>query len=297
MQAAGPTSIDWIMQQSRRYPLLTPEEEIKLGRQVQAWLPLRQKEKLTKKEQQISSAGKRAYDKFFLSNIRLVVQLAGKYVRRSGMLTHEDLVQEGMLGLERAITRFDSSRGYKFSTYAYSWIRQSIFRAISNKARAIRLPCNALSAISHARQYMESVKKETGKTPTIEETAKEVGVNAQTLRGYLEHVNPPTSLDLTMQITEVNGATYLDMLADPSSLNDPLDTIDEHASTVLAAIEQLDEIDQEILKYRYLGETEDQPTFSQIAKNLDISREACNSRHRQSLIRLRRKLAPIKTAA
>jgi RNA polymerase sigma factor (sigma-70 family) len=293
MQAAGPTSIDWIMQQSRRYPLLTPEEEIKLGRQVQAWLPLRQKEKLTKKEQQISSAGKRAYDKFFLSNIRLVVQLAGKYVRRSGMLTHEDLVQEGMLGLERAITRFDSSRGYKFSTYAYSWIRQSIFRAISNKARAIRLPCNALSAISHARQYMESVKKETGKTPTIEETAKEVGVNAETLRGYLEHINPPTSLDLTVQIAEVNGATYLDMLADPNSLNDPLDAVGEYTNAVLAAIGQLEEIDQEILEHRYFGGNEDPPTFDQIAKSLDISRQTCSLRHRQSLNRLRRKLCSI----
>lgn len=297
MQAAGPTSIDWIIQQSRRHPLLTPEEEIKLGRQVQAWLPLRQKEKLTKKEQQISNAGKRAYDKFFLSNIRLVVQLAGKYVRRSGCLTHEDLVQEGMLGLERAITRFDSSRGYKFSTYAYSWIRQSIFRAISNKARAIRLPCNALSAISHARQYMESVKKETGRTPTIEETAKEVGVNAQTLRGYLEHVNPPTSLDLTMQIAEVNGATYLDMLADPGSLNDPLDAIDEHTNTILAAIEQLEWIDQEILEHRYFGSNEDPPTFDQIAKSLDISRQTCSSRHRQSLNRLRRKLCSVEAIA
>lgn len=297
MQAAGPTSIDWIMQQSRRYPLLTPEEEIKLGRQVQAWLALQEKKKLTKKEQQICNIGKRAYDKFFLSNIRLVVQLAGKYVRRSGLLTHEDLVQEGMLGLERAITKFDSSRGYKFSTYAYSWIRQSIFRAISNKARAIRLPCNALSAISHAREYMEQVKKEVGRVPTIEETAREVGVNVQTLRGYLEHVNVPISLDLNIRTGDVDGATYLDMLADPSSLKDPFDNISEHTNTVFAAIEQLDEIDREILKHRYLGETKDQPTFSQIAKNLDISRETCNSRHRQSLIRLRRKLAPIKTAA
>lgn len=297
MQVAGPTSIDWIMQHSHRHPLLTPEEEIKLGRQVQAWLPLREKEQLTKEEERISRAGKRAYDRFFLSNIRLVVQLSGKYTRVAGCLTHEDLVQEGMLGLERAIVKFDSSRGYKFSTYAYNWIRQSIFRAISNKARAIRLPCSAFLTMSHARQYIEQVKQKTGKAPSIEETAREIGVNHSTLKAYLSQDSIVVSLDSGLRSSTEGTTTYLDMLADPNSLDDPLDKVGEDTEVLLAMINQLDPVDQEILKRRYFSSTEAESSYVQISKELGISRQACNSRHGRSLNKLRYKLGRRRTAA
>lgn len=295
MQAIGPTSIDWIMQHSHRYPLLTPEEEIKLGRQVQTWLPLREKENLTKKEERACHIGKKAYDRFFLSNIRLVVQLAGKYTRVAGSLTHEDLVQEGMLGLERAIVKFDSSRGYKFSTYAYNWIRQSIFRAISNKARAIRLPCSAFLSMSHARHYMEKVKNETGKIPSMEETAKAIGVNLPTLKAYFRHDGVTISLDSTVQANKEGGSTYIEMLADPNSLEDPLDSVSEDTSMLPVVMEQLDEVDQEILRRRYF--CEEPESFVQMAKELGISRQACNLRHKRSLNRMRYKLGRTRPAA
>ena len=289
MNTAGPTSIDWIMQHSYRYPLLTPEEEIKLARQVQAWLPIREKENLTKQEQRVKRAGKKAYDQFFLSNIRLVVQLAGKYTRVAGSLTHDDLVQEGMLGLERAIVKFDSSRGYKFSTYAYNWIRQSIFRAISNKARPIRLPCSAFLTMSHARQYMEEVKKETGKAPSMEETAEKLGVHARTLKAYFRHDGTTISLDSGLKAGKDESSTYLDVLADPNSLSDPLDNVFDDADVVLAALGQLDEVDQEIMRRRYFN---DEPmSYVEMSKELGLSRQACNLRHKRSLNRLRYKLA------
>jgi RNA polymerase primary sigma factor len=297
MKNPGPTSIDWIMQHSHRYPLLTPEEEIKLGRQVQAWLPLREKEQLTKEEERISRAGKRAYDRFFLSNIRLVVQLSGKYTRVAGFLTHEDLVQEGMLGLERAIVKFDSSRGYKFSTYAYNWIRQSIFRAISNKARAIRLPCSAFLTMNHARHYMEQVRKETGKLPSMEETAKEIGVNLPTLKAYFSHDGATISLDSGVKASGDSGTTYIEMLADPESMDDPLDKISEDHDVILAMLNQLDPLDQEIMKRRYFSNTEAESSYVQISKELGISRQACNSRHGRCLNRLRYKLGRARKAS
>ena len=108
-----------------KYPLLSDEQELMLGRQVQAWVEIRDLDNPTPEQKRICRIGKRAYDKFFKSNLKLVVSVAKKYARLCNFLTLDDLIQEGCLGLGRAVEKFDPTRGYKFSTYAYWWSRQS----------------------------------------------------------------------------------------------------------------------------------------------------------------------------
>ncbi|NBT53251.1 MAG: sigma-70 family RNA polymerase sigma factor, partial [Marivivens sp.] len=127
MPAAYPDSFSDYLKVIGRYPLLTPSQEIELSRQAQRYIELRDTEgkPSTPEERRQFKVGKRAFDKMITSNLRLVVNIAKKFVSRSGQtLDVMDLIQEGAVGLHRAVELFDSSRGYKFSTYSYWWIRQ-----------------------------------------------------------------------------------------------------------------------------------------------------------------------------
>ena len=286
----GPTSVDWLMQHARRHPLLTAEEEIKLSRQVQAWIPIKEKEKLTKQEQKIARCGKRAYEKFFMSNIRLVVQLANKYSPKCECLTVEDLIQEGMFGLQRAITKFDSSRGYKFSTYALNWVRQSMFRAISNQDRSIRLPCSAHLTMTHAKKYISEVFFETGKIPPMEEVAQKVKVEIHTLKAYFAHVDSVLSLDAQLKENINGGMTRLDTIADPESMEDALDRVKEElADSIIDLMGELNETEQEILRMRYFNDKPD--SYIKIGEELNLNRQTCNNMHAKALKKLRYKIA------
>lgn len=288
--ATGPTSVDWLMHHARRHPLLTAEEEIKLSRQVQAWIPLKEKENLTKEEQRIARAGKRAYEKFFMANIRLVIKLAGKYSVTCETLTIDDLIQEGMFGLQRAIMKFDYSRGYKFSTYAFNWVRQTMCRAMSNQDRSIRLPCSAFLSMSQAKKYMAQVFQETGKVPPMEEVAKKIKVEAHTLKAYFAHVDSVMSLDAQLKGKSSDTLTRLDTIADPNSTVDPLDRVtDEIADCLGDMVSGLEQIEQEILKLRYYG---DEPmSYVKIGEELNLGRQTCNNIHAKALKKLRYQIA------
>ena len=166
--------VGWLLDQSHNYPLLTPEQEILYGRHVQEWVELRDKETPTKRERRVIIRGRRAYEKFFVCNLRLVVKIVRQSGRKSGILETDDLVQEALVGLSRAIQKFDPTRGYKFSTYAYFWIQQSINRACDTHQRAIRVPSNALLVINRAKKFRERYKELHGKEPSMERIAREV---------------------------------------------------------------------------------------------------------------------------
>lgn len=285
-----PSTVDWILQHSHRYPLLTADEEIQLSRQVQAWLPLRKQAKLTRKEQGIAKRGKRAFDRFFLCNIRLVVQIAGKYSRVGGNLLLEDLIQEGMLGLERAIIKYDHTRGYKFSTYAFNWIRQSIFRALSNKSRSIRLPASAFLTMKHARKFMEQYKAEHGSLPTMEQVANHIKVKAHTLKAYFKHDGSVISLDSTINVPGNEGSTYIEMLADPASFDDKLDDISDQAAALEPLLEHLEESEALIIRRRYFESSGNLASYSEISREIGVSRQCVIDRHNRSLNKLRLRL-------
>lgn len=134
-------SITWFLKSICREPLLTPAEEIELGNHVQRMMKIIQEDgEETEEMRKLLKLGRKSKERMMKGNLRLVVSIAKKYQGKG--LDLQDLIQEGSLGLERAVEKFDPTRGYKFSTYAFWWIRQSMTRAIATQGRAIRLPVN-----------------------------------------------------------------------------------------------------------------------------------------------------------
>ena len=198
-----------------RVPLLTQEQEIVLGKQVQQmmmYLELKQKlattlgreptqaewaesAKITDGElNHIMRLGNRAKQKMIEANLRLVVAIAKKYQKRN--LEFLDLIQEGTLGLERGVEKFDPMRGYKFSTYAYWWIRQAITRAIAQQSRTIRLPIHITEKLNKIKRTQRELAQQLGRSPTSLEIAEVLELNPAQIREYLLMARQPVSLDL-----------------------------------------------------------------------------------------------------
>ncbi|HTL89897.1 MAG TPA: sigma-70 family RNA polymerase sigma factor, partial [Leptolyngbya sp.] len=198
-----------------RVPMLTHEQEILYGKQVQQMMTLQEKkEKLAKKlgheptQQEFSDhvhlsdseltgilqRGRRAKQKMIEANLRLVVSIAKKYQKRN--LEFLDLIQEGSLGLERGVEKFDPTRGYKFSTYAYWWIRQAITRAIAQQARTIRLPIHITEKLNKIKRVQRELAQSLGRSATAAEIASELELEPEQIREFLLMSRQPVSLDL-----------------------------------------------------------------------------------------------------
>lgn len=176
-----------------RTPLLSPSEELELARAVQDMLPLLSCEAPTSQQLTVIHKGKRAKNKMIQANLRLVVTIAKKYQNRG--LDLMDLIQEGSLGLERAVEKFDPTKGYKFSTYAYWWIRQGITRALQIDARTIRLPVHVQEKLSKIKTTTRTLIGQLGRRPNAEELAEALGMTAEELRTLLAQQRRCASLD------------------------------------------------------------------------------------------------------
>jgi RNA polymerase primary sigma factor len=284
---ADNTTVDWIIERSRRFPLLTPAEEIQLGRQVQNWVALQQKANPTREEQAIMRRGKRASDRLFACNIRLVVTIANRYRHVGGNLLPEDLIQEGMIGLQRAIVKFDPSRGYKFSTYAFAWIRQAISRGINSKGKHIRLPEHAYRIINKASEFMFDHEQEHQVLPPLQLVAAHTQVPMATLKRYMQHVAPVHSLDASMR--GCDSGTFLDLVADAPMGLSYADEIGTQAADISKAMECLRPEQQDVLRRRYFLARPD--TYEAIAKDMGVSRERVRQISAQALRLLRLKLS------
>ena len=243
-------SIGAIMNQAGRYELLSTEEEIELSRRIQRWVALKDKEgELTKEERRAIRSGLRARERLVKCNLRLVVHVSKKYTfkLRGLAMEHADLIQEGTMGLQRAAELFDGTKGYKFSTYAYWWIRQSISRSIESYDRVVRIPTNALQKLNKARKLQNEYMQENGKPATIEYIARQIKINPELLRITIERANYHTSLD--SQSIE-DGSTLLELMHTDENLYDQADQNFEQTK-LEAALGHLDSEEIELLTRIY----------------------------------------------
>jgi RNA polymerase sigma factor (sigma-70 family) len=227
-----------------RYPLLTKTQEVMLGTQVQAWMAIRGKKEstYTEEEKKIEKIGIRAREKFIKCNLRLVVNIARKYTNRCHSLDLMDLVQEGNIGLARAVEKFDPTRGYAMSTYAYWWIRQAIQRSMQFSDLTIRLPIGIHDATFKIRKAIEQLSQHFGREPTIYEIADETGLTVDEIRIATNAPRALSSLDKSCNDSE-DGSKLVEIIADQKNSNTIEDAaMQSHIEDIYRAIDEyLDE--------------------------------------------------------
>jgi len=280
-------SIGWYLSTIGRVPLLTPAEEIELAHHVRAGkvlLEIPPAERTPQQRRQIRMA-QRARDRMIAANLRLVVSVAKKYQNQGLELL--DLVQEGAIGLERAVDKFDPAMGYKFSTYAYWWIRQGMTRAIDNSARTIRLPIHISEKLSKMRRISRELSHRFGRQPNRLELAHGLGMQPEELDELISQSTPCASLDAHAR-GEEDRSTLGELIADPAS-GDSMDNMDrslqkEHLGGWMS---QLNEREQEILKLRFGLGGQEPLTLAEIGRKINVSRERVRQLEARAILKLR----------
>ncbi len=237
------------LQSIGKTPLLSGAEEIKLAEEIQAMLPLLKKDELTPQEEKVVHRGQKARDKMIQANLRLVVSIAKKYLN-SG-LSLLDLIQEGSLGLIRGVEKFDPSRGYKFSTYAYWWIRQGITRAIAEQSRTIRLPIHINENLNKYRKSIRELTLKLGRRPTQKEIAEDMEITVDKLQFLQQAAFKTKSRSLNIVIDE-NHTELGQLLPDEDSIS-PSDFVkqEEKVSQINQMLECLSPRQKEVIILRF----------------------------------------------
>ena len=256
-----------------KIPLLTPAEEIELGNAIQKMIALADKEDLSKEEKRIIKAGERAKRRMIQGNLRLVIRVAAKYNRMVNRISMLDLIQEGNIGLIRAVELFDPSRGYKFSTYAFWWIRQGIIRASQVQDRVIKLPSGATDAIRKIEKFTLDYMCKHNKPPTIEQCAELIGMQPKTVRDYLQNAFDVTSLDSKAKNKSEDCSSIIDLIPDEEQNPEDELLLDTKIEAIRQAMDQLGEQRKQILTMYYGLDGELPLSSPRIGKKLGMGRE------------------------
>ena len=280
------------LKQIGKVPLLNAEMEVELAKRIEAGLFSEEKlakggkvsEKLREELEWIAEDGRRAKNHLLEANLRLVVSLAKRYTGR-GML-FLDLIQEGNLGLIRAVEKFDYTKGYKFSTYATWWIRQAITRAMADQARTIRIPVHMVEVINKLARVQRQMLQDLGREPTPEELAKELDMTPEKVIEVQKYGREPISLHTPLG--EDGDSEFGDLIEDSEAIV-PADAV---SFTLLqeqlhAVLDTLSEREAGVVSMRF-GLTDGQPkTLDEIGKVYGVTRERIRQIESKTMSKLR----------
>lgn len=234
-----------------KIPLLTPDEEVELARKVKA-------------------GNKSAQRKMIKSNLRLVINIAKRYTHLG--LPLSDLIEEGNLGLIKAVKKYNGEKGYRFSTYASWWIKQAITRAISNKAKMIRVPGYMIDTISKWKKVTASLSQRLGRRPTLKEISKAMKLPLKKIKEIKEIITKPASL--SAPIGKEGTVQLIDLVEDESVIapSDGVDEIMRH-ERIEELLEKLSKREKTIINLRFGLNDKSYHTLQQIAKEFNLTRE------------------------
>ena len=283
-----------------RIPLLEHDEEILLGRKVQRLMELEeQRKELNLDDQGLAEAhdvplkqikrelrdGKKAKEAMVTANLRLVVSVAKKYTKRNMELL--DIIQEGTIGLVRGVEKFDPGRGYKFSTYAYWWIRQGITRAIAEKSRAIRLPIHVTENLNKLKKAQRELSQMNGYLPSVFQLSDHLELSVDDIKDLMCKARQPTSLEI--KIGENRDTALIDLLEDETQLPEMIlerNCIKEDMRELIA---DLPEMQAAVISMRYgIGEEILEPmSMTAIGQLLNMSRDRVRTLEHKALRELK----------
>ena len=260
---------DWIPSYLGRLtqaPLLSAEEEITLTRAVQ-------------------SGDRMAKQRLIESNMRLVINIAKTYRNRAIPL--EDLIQEGAIGLMQAAERFDPDKGFRFSTYATHWIRQSIGRAIDNKSKAIRLPAHVSQSLRKVERERLRLARDLGYDPSPDQLATALGLSTKKLMTLLQSSQDLLSLDMT--VGDSGGVTLGGLIRDRNLSSDPENLMldQEMIGELQRILSELNDREQRVMRLRFRLDGTEAPVQEDIAKEMKLSRERVRQIEVQAIKKLR----------
>jgi len=262
-----------------RIPLLTPQEEVHLGMIVKEWMEAEQP------SLSLQRRGRRALQRMVTANLRLVVTVALRYIRRLKHLSHEpmDLVQAGNIGLLRAAEKYDPTRGYKFSTYGYWWIRQSINRYLQEHNGSIRLPVNLVSLAMRA----ESLQNGGSHPMNADQLADELGETPQRVLYALAVQHRSNTVSLDQQLSGGDGEmTLLDTVTDTRQPE-----IEDDYVWMRTQLDLLSTPERTVIQLRYGSEK--QLSFAEVARLVGRTKDQVQRLERHALTKLRRGLTPV----
>ena len=294
-----------------RIPLLKPAEEIELSRQVVLLVRLQEirevlqgtLEREPSLEEWADAAnmepsqllrterkGMKAKEKMVTSNLKLVVACAKKYQNRG--LDFQQLIQEGNLGVQRAAEKFDPEKGYKFSTYAYWWIRQAITRAIAQQARTIRLPIHITEKLNKIKKVQRELAQKLGRSATAAEIGVALELEPAQIREYLTIARQPVSLDL--RVGDNQDTELQDLLEDDGPSPETYmaqESLRQDLETLMA---DLTPQQRQVIALRYGLEDGNELSLAKVGERLSLSRERVRQLERQALDHLRRRKANVR---
>lgn len=269
-----------------RVPLLTASEEVRLAQIMERGMQERlraERLKVTPNHKYLESADE-AQRRLTEANLRLVVSVAKKYIGRGMNLL--DLIQEGNIGLIRAVEKFDHSKGYKFSTYATWWIRQAITRAIADQARTIRIPVHMIETISRLIRISRRLLQDLGREPTSEEIAAQMGITAEKVREIVRYAQEPVSLDVPLD--EEEDSKLGDFIEDHTALA-PAEAATHQLlkEQIEGVLDSLTERERKVVQLRFGLYDGRSRSLEEVGKEFQVTRERIRQIEEKALHKLR----------